>query len=478
MEVLSIKQTLEKHEKLIEKQNKIIEDLSQQLSTLIVKKQRNKNIENYNISLFIYSILEMIGIVSLFNYFISKTSVSSSSASSTVSDSNQANTININTTMNIETNSLPTSSTSLLQALSQSNNSLNHSTKSITSLYSDYDDSILYDANNPATYETGFEANLNLQQQNALNELKNILKNSEYSNDIENHPNGDRFLLKFLRATMKDKNGRRIFNVKACKERIFNTLEWRREYNCDTIRDQITNGIEPFPDLIEKYQKIRPMYRMNNSLTNRITVIEKFGLLMSNVKVDSFTENQWIQLFIRETELGLLENRYKSIQSNTEISTVDTIVDCAGMNLFSFMKRMNFLKLVNTVAGAHYPELVEHIYIVNAPSVFSTVFNVAKKFLDPTLASKINVLNGKEQIKKLRNDFDLDKLPKEYGGNYDKNVMFCITAPGGKKQTLNEDCIIQLKDIVKSFSNTTITNECKTEKMIHETINQDENEPA
>ena len=51
--------------------------------------------------------------------------------------------------------------------------------------------------------ESGFEHTLNDQQRASLEEVKSQLAQTEFAKTIANDPN-DRWLLKFLRASMKD----------------------------------------------------------------------------------------------------------------------------------------------------------------------------------------------------------------------------------------------------------------------------------
>jgi hypothetical protein len=53
--------------------------------------------------------------------------------------------------------------------------------------------------------------------------------------------------------------------------------------------------------------------------------------------------------------------------------------------------------------------------VINAPSVFSTLWPLVKSFLDPVTVSKIHVL-GADYKEKLRELVDEDQLPVEYGG--------------------------------------------------------------
>jgi len=82
----------------------------------------------------------------------------------------------------------------------------------------------------PYHLRSGFEGTLTAQQHQALASLISDIQKTSFWPDFEQNPDGSRFLLRFLRATMKDKSGERVFQVDKAKERLIRTLEWRRKY--------------------------------------------------------------------------------------------------------------------------------------------------------------------------------------------------------------------------------------------------------
>lgn len=75
---------------------------------------------------------------------------------------------------------------------------------------------------------TGFTATLTAQQKASLEVMKlEVCAEKE----IRNHPEGDKYLLRMLRATMKDKGGERLFQVEKAKPRLYSVLRWKRANN-------------------------------------------------------------------------------------------------------------------------------------------------------------------------------------------------------------------------------------------------------
>ena len=114
---------------------------------------------------------------------------------------------------------------------------------------------------------SGFEDTLNLQQEEALETLRNEVKGTKYEERIRTHPDSTRFLLRVLRATMKDKSKKRIFQVKEAKARLFAILDWKEEYDVD---------INKKPPEFDEYRKVYPALFYADYRAETIVWIRKF----------------------------------------------------------------------------------------------------------------------------------------------------------------------------------------------------------
>ena len=76
------------------------------------------------------------------------------------------------------------------------------------------------------------------------------------------------------------------------------------------------------------------------------------------------------------------------------------------------------------IDSKHYPETLGHMFIINAPSIFSLAWPLITPFLDERTQRKIDVISSPEAWKKrLREFIDPESLPVEYGGT--------LVLPGG-----------------------------------------------
>jgi hypothetical protein len=73
----------------------------------------------------------------------------------------------------------------------------------------------------------------------------------------------------------------------------------------------------------------------------------------------------------------------------------------------------------STLATAHYPETLDRIFVIGAPSFFPTVWSWIKKWFDPITTSKIFILSHHDVKKTLELFIDPANIPKNYGGKLD-----------------------------------------------------------
>jgi hypothetical protein len=71
------------------------------------------------------------------------------------------------------------------------------------------------------------------------------------------------------------------------------------------------------------------------------------------------------------------------------------------------------------LATAHYPETLDRIFLIGAPSFFPTVWGWVKRWFDPITVSKIFILSASEVKPTLLQYMDEENIPKKYGGKLD-----------------------------------------------------------
>lgn len=261
---------------------------------------------------------------------------------------------------------------------------------------------------------SGFESTLNEQQSSALEELIEAIKGTEYEERIDKHPDRVRFLLRILRATMKDKRKKRIFQVKDAKARLFAVLDWKKKYDVD---------INKKPPEFDEYRKIYPALYYPDYRAETIVWIQRQGEFVTSVKKDCFTPYVWNRCtgYMLEHVEEML--RQISEKVGREIKGYYSLADMGGLGLGMF-SRFSTLQLLSNIAAENYPETVERIFIMNTPWIFPKAFNFVKPFLDPVTLRKFEIKSSipKDEFRAL---LDVKLLPTEYGGeNTDDKVPY------------------------------------------------------
>jgi CRAL/TRIO domain len=97
------------------------------------------------------------------------------------------------------------------------------------------------------------------------------------------------------------------------------------------------------------------------------------------------------------------------------LETCCTIMDLKGVGLNRVSSVYAYVKQASALSQNYYPERLGHMYLINAPWGFSSVFSVVKGFLDPVTVKKIHVLGSNYQTELLE-QVPTENLPELFGG--------------------------------------------------------------
>ena len=79
------------------------------------------------------------------------------------------------------------------------------------------------------------------------------------------------------------------------------------------------------------------------------------------------------------------------------------------------MPALNLLRLIAEHDQAYYPERLGMLFVVNAPSFFTKVWSIVKKWLDKRMLGKVHIL-GADYEQVLLKYIDAENLPSFLGG--------------------------------------------------------------
>lgn len=102
--------------------------------------------------------------------------------------------------------------------------------------------------------------------------------------------------------------------------------------------------------------------------------------------------------------------------AETPVSRSNHIVDISGLSLRQFWNLKSHMQNASRLATAHYPETLDHIFMIGAPSFFPTVWGWIKRWFDPITVSKIFILSRHDVTSTLEKYIDPSNIPVKYGG--------------------------------------------------------------
>ncbi|KAF3937877.1 hypothetical protein ABW19_dt0208474 [Dactylella cylindrospora] len=273
----------------------------------------------------------------------------------------------------------------------------------------------------------GHFAHLTPEQQVAAHEFHAVLtEKGLYTPASEKGPasHDETTLLRFLRA--------RKFDVPSAVQQFADTETWRRDTQIEKLYDTID---------VEEYEETRSVYPQWTGRRDRRGIpVFVFNVSYLNSKTmaaytkatsaqkaapgsNSKTPDRLLRLFalyegMTQFILPLCSTLPRE-SPETPVDSTNNIVDISNVGLKMFWNLKGHMQDASTLATAHYPETLDRIFIIGAPSFFPTVWGWIKRWFDPVTVSKIFILGPNEVLPTLEKYIDVKNIPKKYGGELD-----------------------------------------------------------
>lgn len=212
-------------------------------------------------------------------------------------------------------------------------------------------------------------------------------------------------LLRFLAADQ--------FSVDKGLVRLLNTLKWRESFGCERL---LTHP----PPNVELYQQLRMRHFVGVDRENRPILMERLTEFCSNQPGlgRPFSADEWLRLYTWDLERHFPEMRRSAEACGRPVRHFIYVGDASGFKAH----HLRTLPLLKHLAGgveAHFPEMAKHIIIINAPAVADLAYKIAKRFLDPNTARKVEICTGAAGLKRLLELAGHSAIPREFGGTSD-----------------------------------------------------------
>eukprot|EP00744_Colponema_vietnamica_P001094 GILI01001849.1.p1 GENE.GILI01001849.1~~GILI01001849.1.p1 ORF type:complete len:305 (+),score=85.90 GILI01001849.1:103-1017(+) len=252
----------------------------------------------------------------------------------------------------------------------------------------------------PAIKYTGHVGSMSPHHLEVLEQFRTELQN-EGVLDPEKHD--DYFLTRFLRA--------RKYVLAKAKEMFINYINWRRT----TGVDEIVRNFD-FPQL-DEVKRCYPHTHHKVDKFGRPIYIEQIGRLDIKKLFEVTTPEQMLNYFVWSYE-RMLTTKFPACSqvAQRRIETSLTILDLNGASTKLWSSKVyNFVKSASSIAQDYYPEMLGKMFIVNAPMLFSGIWNLIKPMLDEKTRNKITIV-GSGYKDKLLALVDAENLPDFLGG--------------------------------------------------------------
>ena len=113
------------------------------------------------------------------------------------------------------------------------------------------------------------------------------------------------------------------------------------------------------------------------------------------------------------------------------------VVDASGVS-FSTLRNIGVIKTVASIGPPNYPEVTSRVYIVNAPVLFSAMWNIISPLLPAHTRTKVKIY-ASDFLPHLLQDVDADQLPDFLGGARQPGDVALIPAAKRLPSTLGRD---------------------------------------
>lgn len=233
-------------------------------------------------------------------------------------------------------------------------------------------------------------AHLTDGQTAALDKFKKLCQERGYyqpGNDRTAPSHDDETLLRYLRA--------RKFVPEEAFKQLKDTEDWRQENQLDKLYETID---------ISEYEASRRLYPQWIGRRDKRGIpfyVYEIGNLDSKA-VTAYTSSKDKQNQSTNTKtpwkmlklFALYENLCRFVlpwcaalpdraHQETPISQSNNIVDLTGVSLTKLFNLRNHMSDASKLATAHYPETLDRIFVVGAPSYFPTIWSWVKAWFDP-----------------------------------------------------------------------------------------------
>lgn len=219
----------------------------------------------------------------------------------------------------------------------------------------------------------------------------------------------DSCLIRFLKA--------RSFDISAAAEMLRQDLYWRDDFNTKSLALQTRQEVLRCDSAI--LQRYLPQWHSGFDKEGRPVVIKQYGKARLQPLLQETSVDALLRLHVYENESIAKLCGQQTTNLGKDITKAVVIVDGAGFDACHLRMPKAYVwgKGMATIDQQHYPERLETLFLINAPSVLYYFWSMVSVVLDRKTQQKVRIFSTREQWEPaLLEMIDANQLPHEYGG--------------------------------------------------------------
>ncbi|XP_046460828.1 SEC14-like protein 2 [Daphnia pulex] len=214
----------------------------------------------------------------------------------------------------------------------------------------------------------------------------------------------DEFIQKWLVA--------RSYNINEAEKMLRASLAWRE-----------TNGVDDVlkwtpPEVIQKYVSYG---KIGHDKFDCPLYISLQGRIDYRGILQSVTRKEYMKFHNYNQEKLMQDMREECLRTGKNVAYQSSlIIDVEGLSMRQIVCKsaVDVGTEAAKVNVLNYPEIVRRIFVINAPKLFTVIYNILKPFVAQETQAKMRIFgcNKEEWKAALLEEIDADQLPAFYGG--------------------------------------------------------------
>ncbi|KAL8757408.1 MAG: hypothetical protein Q9199_002241 [Rusavskia elegans] len=94
------------------------------------------------------------------------------------------------------------------------------------------------------------------------------------------------------------------------------------------------------------------------------------------------------------------------------------LVDITGIGIRQVWNMRAYVQDLARLLSGNYPEILDRVFLIGAPSYFSTIWGWIKKWADPGTIEKLQIIPQGEVLSTLKEFIDVADIPTRFGGQF------------------------------------------------------------